>query len=175
MRLQLYTNHLNILLNVFSMFSLVSQYFLNVFSCYFSMFSLVFQCFLFFLDVFLVFSQCFLLFSQCFLSFSRWSSRYLSSSVMWWSWVTPGSLTVSQPSTASQAMTRPCRWVGQNFSLPMFVYLLYVNSSPPGQNGRHFSDNSFERIFMNEKFCILIKISLKFVPNDPMDNEPVLV
>ena len=28
---------------------------------------------------------------------------------------------------------------------------------------------------MNEKFCILIKISLKFVPKGPTDNNPALV
>ena len=28
---------------------------------------------------------------------------------------------------------------------------------------------------MNEKFCILIQISLKFVPKDPIDNKSVLV
>ena len=28
---------------------------------------------------------------------------------------------------------------------------------------------------MNEKFCILIKISLKFVPKGPVDNNPALV
>ena len=28
---------------------------------------------------------------------------------------------------------------------------------------------------MNEKFCILIKISLKFVPKGPIDNDPALV
>ena len=30
------------------------------------------------------------------------------------------------------------------------------NSSPPGQNGRHFTDDIFKCIFMNEKFYILI-------------------
>ena len=49
------------------------------------------------------------------------------------------------------------------------------NSSPPGQNGRHFTDDIFRCIFVNEKFCILIKISLKFVPNGPTDNKPALV
>ena len=49
------------------------------------------------------------------------------------------------------------------------------NSSPPGQNGRHFADDSFKCIFVNEKFCILIKISLKFVPKGPIDNTPALV
>ena len=39
-----------------------------------------------------------------------------------------------------------------------------INSSPPGQDGHHFADNIFRCNFMNEKFCILFKISLKFVP-----------
>ena len=38
-----------------------------------------------------------------------------------------------------------------------------VNSSPPGQNVRHFTDDIFKCIIINEKFCILIQISLKFV------------
>ena len=44
------------------------------------------------------------------------------------------------------------------------------NSAPHGQNGRHFADDLFRWIFLNETFCILIPISLKFVPNGPMDN-----
>ena len=32
-----------------------------------------------------------------------------------------------------------------------------VNSSPPGWNGCHFTDDIFRCIFVNEKFCILIK------------------
>ena len=36
--------------------------------------------------------------------------------------------------------------------------------SAPTQNGRHFADDILKCILMNEKFCILIKISLKFVP-----------
>ena len=50
-----------------------------------------------------------------------------------------------------------------------------VNSTPPGQNGRHFVDDILWCIFVNEKFCILIKISLKFVPKGPIDNNPALV
>ena len=49
------------------------------------------------------------------------------------------------------------------------------NSSPLGQNGRHFTDDIFKCIFMNEKFCILIKISLQFVPKSPIDHKPALV
>ena len=53
--------------------------------------------------------------------------------------------------------------------------LKYINSSPPGQNGRHFADDSFKHIFMNEKCFISIRISLKFVPNGPIDNKAALV
>ena len=52
---------------------------------------------------------------------------------------------------------------------------ILVNSSPSGQNCRHFADDIFRCIFMNEKFCILIKISLKFLPKFPIDNNPALV
>ena len=51
----------------------------------------------------------------------------------------------------------------------------WVNSSPLGQNDRHFTDNIFRCIFVNEKFCILVKISLKFVPKGLIDNKPALV
>ena len=51
----------------------------------------------------------------------------------------------------------------------------WVNSSPAGQNGRHFEDDVFGCIFVNDKFCFLIKISLKFVPNGPIDNNSALV
>ena len=51
----------------------------------------------------------------------------------------------------------------------------YFNSSLPGQNGRNFADDVFKCIFVNEKFCISIEISLKFVPQGPVDNNPALV
>ena len=45
----------------------------------------------------------------------------------------------------------------------------------PGQNGRHFTDDMLRCIFVNEKFRILTKISLKFIPKGPIDNNPALV
>ena len=39
-----------------------------------------------------------------------------------------------------------------------------LNWSLPGQNYRHLADDIFKCIFMNEEFCSLIKISLKYVP-----------
>ena len=59
--------------------------------------------------------------------------------------------------------------------LEIVVAGVYVNSSSPGQNGSHFAEDIFRCIFMNEKFCILIKISLKFVSKGPIDNNPALV
>ena len=49
------------------------------------------------------------------------------------------------------------------------------NSSPPGQHGHHFADGIFRCIFMKEKFYILIKTSLRFVPKGPIDNNPALI
>ena len=54
-------------------------------------------------------------------------------------------------------------------------YLMNINSSPPGQNDHHFANDIFRCIFVNEKFCSLIKIPLKFVPMGPIDNNPALV
>ena len=47
----------------------------------------------------------------------------------------------------------------------------WVNSSPPGQNGWHIADDTFKCIFVNENFCILIRISVK----GPIANKPALV
>ena len=38
-----------------------------------------------------------------------------------------------------------------------------------------FANDILRYIFANEKFCILIKISLKFVPESPINNNPALV
>ena len=50
-----------------------------------------------------------------------------------------------------------------------------TNSSPLKQNGRHFADDVFKCIFMIEKWCILIQISLNFVPKGLTDNKRALI
>ena len=40
---------------------------------------------------------------------------------------------------------------------------------------RHFTDDTFKCIFLNENVRILIKFSLKYVRKGPIDNNPVLV
>ena len=43
------------------------------------------------------------------------------------------------------------------------------------QDGRHFADDTFNRIFVNENVRIFINFSLKFVPKGPINNIPALV
>ena len=50
-----------------------------------------------------------------------------------------------------------------------------VNTLRPRQNGRHFADDTFKYIFLNENIIISAKISLQFVPKGPIDNIPALV
>ena len=49
------------------------------------------------------------------------------------------------------------------------------NSSPPRQFGGKIADDIFKRIFFNENDWMSIKISLKFIPEGPIDNKSVLV
>ena len=84
------------------------------------------------------------------------------------------------------------RWVHKNCGLPwvpvatpsMLISMGYeqdkvhqglVNPSRPRYNGRHFPNDIFKRIFLNENVWIGTKISLKFVPEDPINNIPALV
>ena len=51
----------------------------------------------------------------------------------------------------------------------------HLNTLRPRQNGCHFVDDIFKRIFLNENILIPIKISLKFVPKGSINNIPALV
>ena len=64
-------------------------------------------------------------------------------------------------------------WLG----LYMFDVIIssWFNTLRPRQNGRHFTDDTFKRIFLKENVLISIKISLNFVPKSPIDNIPALV
>ena len=50
-----------------------------------------------------------------------------------------------------------------------------LNTLRPQRIGRHFADDIFKYIFLNEIVWIAIKISLKFVPKCPINNIPALV
>ena len=63
-------------------------------------------------------------------------------------------------------------------SLPTHICVTWpqwVNTLRPRQNGRHFPDNIFIFIFLNEDVRVLIEISLKFFPRGPINNIPALV
>ena len=61
------------------------------------------------------------------------------------------------------------------FAIQTASYSHLNSPPPPWQNGRHFADGISRCIFVNEKFYILIEMSLTFVPNGPIDNNPALV
>ena len=66
--------------------------------------------------------------------------------------------------TTNVCMANHVRWWPDNF-----------NTLRPGQNGRHFPDDLFQCIFLNENVWIAIKISLKFVSKCLIVNIPALV
>ena len=59
------------------------------------------------------------------------------------------------------------------FLVPLIASVL--NTLKPRQNGRHFADDTFNRIFVNENVRIPMKISLKFVAKGIINNLPALV
>ena len=62
----------------------------------------------------------------------------------------------------------PQYWFAQHWHV-------YVNTLRPRQKWPHFADDIFNGIFFNENIWIPIKISLKFVPNGPINHIPALV
>ena len=52
---------------------------------------------------------------------------------------------------------------------------ILINKLRPRQDGRHFPDDTFKRISLNENVWISIEISLKFVRKGSINNIPALV
>ena len=50
-----------------------------------------------------------------------------------------------------------------------------VNTLKPRRNRRHFADDIFKCVFLNENVLISVKLSLKFIPMGPVNNIPSLV
>ena len=57
----------------------------------------------------------------------------------------------------------------------MLAKYVSFNTLRPRQNGRHFPDDIFKCIFLNENVWISLKISLNFVPKGPINNSQALV
>ena len=58
---------------------------------------------------------------------------------------------------------------------PTFFRPQCFNTLRSRQNGRHFADDIFKYIFLNQNVWIPNKISLKFVPKGQINNIPALV
>ena len=52
---------------------------------------------------------------------------------------------------------------------------MYINTLRPRQNGRHFANDPFKCILLNDNVSIPNKISWRFVPKGPIINIPSLV
>ena len=57
----------------------------------------------------------------------------------------------------------------------ILIVSYHVNTLRPRQNSRHFADDTFKSIFVNENVIISIKFSLKLVPKGQINNIPALV
>ena len=57
--------------------------------------------------------------------------------------------------------------------MPTFLYA--INTLSPRRNRRHFADDIFKCIFVNDNVWISLKIWLKFVPRVPINNIPAMV
>ena len=61
------------------------------------------------------------------------------------------------------------------FHCILWEQVVIFNTLRPGKNGRHFADDIFKCIFVNENVWIPIKISLKYISKGPINNIPALV
>ena len=61
------------------------------------------------------------------------------------------------------------------YCLRVMIDMWKFNTLRPSRNRRHFADDIFKCIFLNENVLISIKISLKYIPKGPINNIPALV
>ena len=93
------------------------------------------------------------------------STYFFIIALQWWWPVKSGAL-------SRQEGLRSCLNVYSEIHAPCVNCL---NTLRPRQDGRHFADDDFKRIFLNENVWISIDISPKFIPKGPIDNIPALV
>ena len=98
-----------------------------------------------------------------------------------------GTVNISGPRAALQRRRKKCGSltgrVGYRFLSPVHhqrhpvttIAKPLLNTLRPRQYGRHFPDDIFKRICLNENVSISLKISLKFVPKVQFNNIPALL
>ena len=87
------------------------------------------------------------------------------------SWVSLRFNDESQGNGLSQGSSCPCN----PWETHLILSIIQINTLRPRQHGRHFPDDSFKWIFLNENVWISIEVSLKFIPNGPINNITALV
>ena len=93
---------------------------------------------------------------------------FVSNHENFWAFIRPKNMIIKEVYWSSICFVSHGPWIG-NFHCDCF------NTLRPRPNGRHFADDTFKCIFLNEDIRISIKISLKFVPNGPINNIPSLI
>ena len=76
---------------------------------------------------------------------------------------------------SESTLTETSHYLNQCWFIISGVLWHPLNTLRPRQNGRHFADDIFKCIFLNENVWISLQISLKFVPKGPINNIPALV
>ena len=66
-------------------------------------------------------------------------------------------------------------WVVTSVSIFVQPHWILVITLRPRQNGRHFADDVFKCIFLNEIYEFHLRFQLNFVPEVPVNNIPALV
>ena len=61
------------------------------------------------------------------------------------------------------------------WSLQSHCFPIFLNALKPRENRRHFADNIFKYIFLDENVLIPLRIWLKFASKVPINNIPTLV
>ena len=81
------------------------------------------------------------------------------------------------PNPSLESKLNQTKWQWWSYKLFSFAkyFTVQIITLRQRQNGRHFADDTFNRIFVNENARISIKFSLKFVRKGPINNIPALV
>ena len=109
-------------------------------------------------------------------TFLQWKSTHFDPNVIFlcprgWFNNMPSLVQINQHRTGEKTLSRLIlAWFSN-----AYASLILVNTLRPRTIGRHIADDIFNCIFLNENVWIPIKISLKFVPKDQMNNIPALV
>ena len=81
----------------------------------------------------------------------------------------------THPLMLIMGIPKPRRWCLLSEERPWSKILTVLNTLRPRRNGRHFADDTFKCIFVNENIWISLKISLTFVSEVRINNIPALV